>query len=147
MSESGRTIHSHPPSHPPSSPLPLVNQRARTDVWVEENLDRIEVVSPVMQRQEYAPSEASSVKGANPLEKAFYSLIKATAKLRMSPKTKGEKQIVLEIKRMTEASKTLKERAETENMSEHMVKTWNTLAPYGWIASQRKNAKPGKTLS
>ena len=78
LSESGRKIHSHPPSHPPSPPLPFVNQRARTDVWVEENLDRIEVVSPVMQRQEYAPSEASSVKGANPLEKAFYSLIKAS---------------------------------------------------------------------
>ena len=88
MSESGRTIHSHSPSHPPSPPLPLVNQRARTDVLVEENLDRIEVVSPVMQRQEYAPSEASFVKGAKPLEKAFYSLIKATAKLRVSPETK-----------------------------------------------------------
>ena len=60
------------------------------------------------------------MKGANTLEKTFYSLIKATAKLRVSPETKGEKQIVLEIKRMTEAAKTLKERAETENMSEHM---------------------------
>ena len=27
MSKSGRTIHSHPPSHPPSPPFPLVNQR------------------------------------------------------------------------------------------------------------------------
>ena len=73
-----------------------------------------------MQRQEYAPSEASYVKGANPLEKAFYSLIKGTAKLWVSPDTKGEKQIVLEIKQMTEAAKKLKGRAEKENMSEHM---------------------------
>ena len=51
MSKSGRTIHSHPLSHPPSPPLTVVNQRARTDVWVE-NLDRIEVVSSVIQRQE-----------------------------------------------------------------------------------------------
>ena len=78
------------------------------------------MVSPVIQRQEYTPSEASSVQGANPLEKAFYSLIKAIAKLRVSPETKGEKQIVLEIRRMTDAARTLKERAETENMSEHM---------------------------
>ena len=77
MSASGRTIHSHPPSHPPSPPLPLVNQRARTDVWVEESLDRIEVVSPVMQRQEYAPSEASSVQGATPLERDMFRLQKA----------------------------------------------------------------------
>ena len=54
MTESGRTIHSHPPSHHPPPPLPVVNQRDRMDVWVEENLDRIDVVSPVIQRQEYA---------------------------------------------------------------------------------------------
>ena len=60
------------------------------------------------------------MKGANPLEQALYSLIKATVKLRVSPDTKGEKQIMLEIKRMTEAAKALKERAETENMSEHI---------------------------
>ena len=110
MSESGRTIHSHPPSHLSSPPLRVVNQRARTDVWVEENLDRMEVVSPVIQRQEYALSEASSIQAANPLEKAFYSLIKATAKLRVSPETKGVKQIVLEIKRITEAVKGQKQK-------------------------------------
>ena len=54
------------------------------------------------------------------MKRLFYSLIKATAKLRVSPETKGEKQIVLEIKKMTEAAKTLKERAEIENLSEHM---------------------------
>ena len=91
MSESGRTIHSHPPSHPPSHPLPVVNQQARTDVWVEENLDRIEVVSTVMQRQEYARSEASSVQGATPLVKAVYSLNQACFWLKLDPSAKGEK--------------------------------------------------------
>ena len=91
MSESGRTIHSHPPSHLSSPPLRVVNQRARTDVWVEENLDRIEVVSTVMQRQEYAPSEASSVQGATPLVKAVYSLKQACFWLKLDPSAKGEK--------------------------------------------------------
>ena len=47
-------------------------------------------------------------------------LQKACSRLKTSSDTKGEKQIVLEIKRMTEAAKTLKARAETENLCEHM---------------------------
>ena len=78
------------------------------------------MVSPVIQGQEYAPSEASSVQGTNPLKRAFYSLRKATAKLRVSPETKGEKQIQLELRKLQDAAKTLKERAETEIISEHM---------------------------
>ena len=56
--------------HPPSPPPLLVNQWARKDVWVAI-LDRIEVVSLVMQRQDYALNVASSAK--------------ATVKLRVSP--------------------------------------------------------------
>ena len=64
-----------------------------------KKLDRIELVSPVRQRQEYASSEASSVREAKPLKRDHFRLIKATAKLRVSPDTKVEKQIILEIKK------------------------------------------------
>ena len=65
----------------------------------------------------------------------------------MSPETKGEKQIVLEIKRMTEAAKTLKERAETENLSEHMQeRVENAIEEsesYGWMLCLRKRIEIG----
>ena len=89
---------------------------------------------------EYAPSEASSVRGATPLERDYFRLLKATAKLRVSPDTKGEKQIVLEIKRMTEAANALRDKAETENMSEQMqeqvdkaIKESESLEHYGTL--------------
>ena len=56
------------------------------------------------------------------MKNAFYIRIKVIAKLRVSSETKGENQIVLEIKRIPEAAKILKERAETDNMSEPMQK-------------------------
>ena len=40
--------------------------------------------------------------------------------LKLDPSAKGEKTIELELRKIQDAAKTLKKRAETENMSEHM---------------------------
>ena len=73
---------------------------------------------------EYAPSEVSSVlsKRATPVKRDYSRLLKATARLKISPGTKGEKQISLKIVRITEAAKCLrqtkKKTEETGTLSE-----------------------------
>ena len=84
----------------------------------------------------------------------MFRLQKACSRLKTSPDTKGEKEKVLEIKKMTEAVKTLKEMAETENLSEHMqekvenaIEESESLEHFGtlWLdaLSQKKKIKIG----